>query len=894
MLTLLIAAALLGSDDTAARYPDAVEVYHCDFGKQVDKNFDGWPDAWTRESGPGYPPYLQLGIVSDQTALSKRAFAIRLDGGAGAAQGPLLPIQSQFSYVFEARVRTEGHPKPSDPLRRDEATISLTFYDSQERVLAVHHSHGVTHAAAWQLVRIGPIAPPADTASARLGLRLGPKQQGDLRGSALFDDLWLGRLPRMSLKASEPHHVYHDAANVKVTCEISGIAERDPMLVFRLFDVSRPEAADKSEEHGPANDNAPALPPLAEHRVPVTGLTPLPQAAPRDGRPAEAGSRDLVAGSVSWQPPLAQPGLYRVEAELVGKQGVLHRKTLQICLVSKLDPPAKGEFGWSLPDGEKPLALGALTELLAQSGLSWAKFPVWYSEREGQARADQVARFVDQLSSRGIELVGLLDQPPADLRSQFGSGQERLPAAVIFADSDLWHPVLAPVMTRLSLKVRWWQLGRDDDTSFLGDSALEKKLQAARKQLERFGQESKLGIAWPWTQELPPVKKPAWDFVSHTERPALTADELESYLGSHPSTSDAWVSLRPLPRSQYDAASRMRDLVGRMIAARIAGAGKIFIPQPFDSEEGLCTEDGQPDELFLPWRTTAHFLAGAKYLGSLDLPGGSSNHLFARGDEGILIVWGPGEGSERIYLGQNLKQQDLWGRTLRARAGAEADEIAVSTLPTFVTGVNLPIARWHMSCHLTQSELASVFGRAQPIPVRFKNTFGQGVRIDVTFEGADTWDVRPKRQTMNLAAGEEGDAIFDIQLRSDASTGPQTARIDFQVAAEQNYKFSIYRPLVVGLGDVQLELTSHLDAQGNLVVEQRLINTTDKPVNFNCYLFIPDRRRMRRQVFELAQGRDVKLYMLAGGKDLIGKSLWVRAEEVDGERVLNQRIIGEE
>jgi hypothetical protein len=154
--------------------------------------------------------------------------------------------------------------------------------------------------------------------------------------------------------------------------------------------------------------------------------------------------------------------------------------------------------------------------------------------------------------------------------------------------------------------------------------------------------------------------------------------------------------------------------------------------------------------------------------------------------------------------------------------------------------------------------------------------------------------VRPKRQTINLAAGEEGDAIFDIQLRSDASTGPQTARIDFQVAAEQNYKFSIYRPLVVGLGDVQLELTSHLDAQGNLVVEQRLINTTDKPVNFNCYLFIPDRRRMRRQVFELSQGRDVKLYILAGGKDLIGKSLWVRAEEVDGERVLNQRIVGEE
>ena len=33
--------------------------------------------------------------------------------------------------------------------------------------------------------------------------------------------------------------------------------------------------------------------------------------------------------------------------------------------------------------------------------------------------------------------------------------------------------------------------------------------------------------------------------------------------------------------------------------------------------------DVTPDELYLPWRTLCHALSGARYLGSIDLPGGS-------------------------------------------------------------------------------------------------------------------------------------------------------------------------------------------------------------------------------------------------------------------------------
>ena len=39
--------------------------------------------------------------------------------------------------------------------------------------------------------------------------------------------------------------------------------------------------------------------------------------------------------------------------------------------------------------------------------------------------------------------------------------------------------------------------------------------------------------------------------------------------------------------------------------------------------------------------------------------------------------------------------------------------------------------------------------------------------------------------------------------------------------------------------------------------------------------------------------RDEKLYRLADGKELIGQTLWLRAQEIGGPRVLNYRFPAE-
>ena len=58
-------------------------------------------------------------------------------------------------------------------------------------------------------------------------------------------------------------------------------------------------------------------------------------------------------------------------------------------------------------------------------------------------------------------------------------------------------------------------------------------------------------------------------------------------------------------------------------------------------------------------------------------------------------------------------------------------------------------------------------------------------------------------------------------------------------------------------------------------------------------LFAPQRRRQRRYVLDLGPGRDTQAYVLPRGRELIGKTIWLRAEEIGGQRILNYQIVVE-
>jgi hypothetical protein len=884
-LSLFIVSAVQAAnrDDEVAAGAHSIEVYRCDFGEAADTNFDFWPDGWTRLRGPGYPQYLKIGIIeetlspaqgdaptSPEAPQVRHCLQIKLDGGSALVSTPPAAVAPRFSYVVDANARTKG-------LHHDIVSLTLSFLDENKQILQEVESARLTGTTGWTPLKIGPIAPASELARfAVLTFHVRPREREDLRGEVCLSDLRLSRLPQLTLRAEGPQQLYLVREPIKVTTDISGMSAHDNQVVFELVDA-----------HGNV---------LTEQKQTLeTNVLPV------------IGDKGSLTASSSWSPPVPGPGFYRVNVSMVGEDGLSLKRSITLAVVEPKSAPEHGDFGWTLPDGEKPLDFGPLTTVLSQAGVSWVKFPAWYNDND-QSRADRLAWFAERLGQGGIEMVGLLDQPPPSQAKLFGA-TTRLPIAMIFTDRDVWEPALDPLMMRLSLKVHWWQFGADDDTSYVGMPNLAAKISELKKSMDRYGQASHLAVVWQPTKPAPPAENASWSVLSYTDRlePApdtnevksLTAEQISQQFGSPEATlGRRWLSLTPLPQSGNDTSLRVSDLLRRMIAAKSSGIEVTFIPRPFDDEVGLFNADGSPGELFLPWRTTALAISGREHLGAFRLPRNSTNHVFAGKKDAVMVLWNDHNVREHAYLGENVQRVDLWGRQtplpVETIDGIRQQVIEVGPEPIILSGVNVAIVRWCMGFEFAQTTLESVFGRDQPVAYRFRNTFDSSISGEMTLTSPTLWDTPPQPQRFRMAAGEERKDSFPLPLKPDADSGAQKVRIDFKVIADDEFRFSIFRTLTVGLDEITVELDTHLEESGELVVKAHVTNHTTRGVSFRATVFAPERRRQQQLLSIPAPERATAIYRFPDGKALLGHDLRLRLEELGGSRVLNNHVKAEE
>jgi hypothetical protein len=868
-MNLVLCALIVAVTPTAAmdvRYPDAVEIFHCRFDESWDQNLDEWPDGWMRRRGEGFPKYLPIAIVDDPAAPGQRCLRVNLDGGAATLYSPDIPVGSRFSYILEGRLKTEA-------LVHDRAFISVTFYDEKSSPLQTVYSERIREARDWRHLRIGPMVPDnSHVHHAVIALHLEPTDGQDLKGAAMFDDLWFARLPRMTLTTNSSTNVYAEGSQPEITCQVSGFLTQDPVVLCEVEDVSG------------------AI--LRRAECPLTAeATSSTKAAQNQTSSADSSG---FTGSAKWSPPLRDPGFYRVRFKMKADgNALMHERVVSLVVIRPQNRPLTGEFGWTLPRGDDPLPMGPLAQLVNQAGVHWVKFPLWYGSQELN-RAERLVWFSERLNFQGIELVGLLLEPPAEVRQQFGERASFTAADVFSTEDQLWYPALEPVLTRLSLKVRWWQLGQDQDTSFVGYPNLPEKIAQIKKQFQRFGQQVYVGIGWRWMNEPPPLSQPPWSFLSLSANPSLSAEEMAAHLATNDIKSGKrWVVTEPLPRDDYDLPTRAADLVERMVTAKRLKADAIFVSDPFHPQRGLMNTDGTPGELFLPWRTTALLLAGSEYLGSVTLPQGSHNHVFARGGETVMVVWNDKTTQEPMYTNDNVREVDVWGRVKTPSQEGDRLLVDVGPLPTFVTGLSEPVSRWQIGLSFASTQVPNVAGKEFFNSIGVKNNFGQGVGGQIRLFTPEAWRTTPREVNFKLAPGETLAQPFSVGLPFDAVSGRQKVRVDFDVNADRRYQFSVYRELVVGSEDVVIEASSRLNEQGELEVEQHLVNNTEQPVSFKCQLFVPDRLRMLSAVLDQGHGRNTRTYRVANGEEIVGKTLLLRAEEIGGQRVLNIRFAAE-
>lgn len=837
-----------------------------------DRNHNRKPDDWTRRKGREFPRYIKGEI--DRTVSYEGGSSLRFDvnGGRAIYYSPPLRVDSLHSYILQGYIRTQR-------LKHDAALISISLLNHKRQRVQRFLCKPVsgTHNG-WVRVSIGPVMPHSDVRFIVVGCHLAHGKMMDIRGAAWFDQITIGRLPRLTLVSNYYTHFKIPNAPIVISAKVGGL---DPNSRYRL----RMKMFDNRDQ--------------------LKNETVFPLVSRQSTSDVEGDGESEKPIPVEWKLQGAPHGYYSVEASLERNGKEIMLKKTAFVVMDLVEPGRDGEFGWTIARGTEEMPLRELADVSAQSGINLLKFPLWESVYSDTPNSpSEIIEMFELLAHRRITPVGLLNIPPPEMRNKFGEKWSGV-SEVFTMPPKFWWSSVEPVIARYSSSIRHWQLGGESDGSFVGLSRLPETIRKAKKQFDTIGRDTRIGFHWDWRTPTPNRNNLPHTFLSMSESlvpvkrdekkpklldgPALVKAVQESRNSGHV----RWVLLRPLPKSKHTPEERGRDLVKRMVAAKVGGAEAIFADDVFDPQHGLLNRNGSPALLYLPWRTTALALQGTEYLGSVGMPGGSQNHLFVREGEAVFVLWSDKKRTEELYLGENVQIVNIWGERTPApvKQGTNRNVIEVGPTPVIVRGCSEAVARWRQETRFEVAQLESRSG-GQKQAVIVRNTFKQSITANISLDVPEGWVIKPAQlEPIRAAPGELVKRIMKITVPSNASLGDVKVRIDFQIIASRKHAFHVYRTIKVGLGDVGMQVFDRKLKDGTLEIEQVITNNI-KPaqvLNFRCNLFVPNQQRQRRTVSKLGQGKDRKYYYIPNAEAYRGKELRLRAAEVNGNRVLNFR-----
>lgn len=885
--------------DLATEPEVAIPVKVFTFETEDDLDFDGIPDDWTRRKGVDFPEFVKAEIDPKIGYHSPRSLRFDLNGGRAVFYSYRVPINRTFSYFVRARVKCEN-------LKYNCAQLSVSFLNSQSQRVRKEVSKPISGTSdGWKLIEIGPLIPNLDQEKQFIviGCHVLTGDRMDVAGTKTpqvwFDDIWIGEAPRLSINSipapgKSTNRLYLLGEEIVVQTEIQGVDHREQhRLIVDLFD-------DRGEK-------------IASH--PYT-IEPMPGDQPRPpyiwnlNEPKAASTEKDDSEEESSENETQLPaGTYRVLARLE-RDGVQHLMSqTSFAVIERSSKLNSSDFGWSFPEG-LPSATSVsereLAEMASESGLGWIKIPLWSSVRkDNDPHQHKLTNLMAELEQRHITTVGMLNDPPEEL-IRIMNGEKGLSNLFLMPVNE-WYPSLEPVLARYSFHVRYWQLGDDQDESFVGLTNLGQSLQRIKREFDRIGRDVFLGVHWPYGAPVPSHQFGAHDFASLGSTPKYwTPNDLyESLRLSHSGDMKRWVTIDLLPPStKFTREQRVAFLAKQTLAAKVGGANAIILKNPVAERGGVLNTDGSPSELFIPWRVLTHELNDARVEQSaLSFRNGARSIALRKKDETMLVLWRDDTPSgsmseERAYLGDQVQISDLWGNVTKPEIDPKTGEqiISVGSVPIFVRNCTEPILRWQLEVNFEKKRISSETGAHQEAIVG-KNTFPQGVNGMVRLKFPGEWKVEPREWQVQLAQGEEFRLPFTIHFPSDGCLGKLETHIEFEIISDRTYKFMLARPYEIGLGDVTLTAKQRIHPDGQIEIEQIIENNTDGPdaelLSFDCLLLIPGEKRQHQKVTKLAKGSDHRIYFIRNLetiKKLEGKDLFLKARQTNGLRVLNYKF----
>ncbi len=430
---LLLVASFLAAEGDAPLDPFAAasEVLKYSFEESEDQNVDGIPDDWTRRRGAEFPAYIRSEIDVNAGHESLQSLRVRLNGGRLTYYSPFnngARVDSSFNYVFRGWVRTER-------LQNDAAMISVSFLNHRKERLQRFVTRAVTGTHRdWVRLEIGPVEPHPDARFVLIGCHCVPGAEPDLKGDVWFDDLWVGRLPRLKLGGDLKNRYVRPQSPISINAEVSGI---EPGVSFELF-------MSVTDINGKVIDrrNEPIM------------------------ISSEQASREKLKLPFRWELPAQPYGHYQVLAHLDRNGKLMLLGETSFAVLEYATPRSKGEFGWSLPRGWGELTPSELAFIASQGGIHWLKLPLWDDDlKSGPSVVNDV---LDELADKAIVPIGLLNKPPVAITKQFG--RDSVKASDVFTlGPDFWSSSVLAALTKYSASVEHWQLGACPSRLILAD-----------------------------------------------------------------------------------------------------------------------------------------------------------------------------------------------------------------------------------------------------------------------------------------------------------------------------------------------------------------------------------------------------------------------------------------
>ncbi len=896
----------------------AEKIARWDFQRAEDQNLDLKPDGWQRVVDRDHPEYIDLTIAPrDEEAglaakkaqatlakmmhrletgdfssnyvaevippslaafmdryLLRMCLSVEMDGGAAERVSPLFPIDARFAYSLRGDVRTKN-------LHGHGASIELQLLDDQLNVVEVLRTDSVSGNNDWKRYETQNASTPSSLLKwGRVHVKVDPIQKAmHFIGSASFDTIEVFRLPRLSLTTPLPQHIAEAGEPFEVVCTGMGLRRANADVKFSLHD---------------SEDNL-----LKTEQVVLQSLqfAPTPSSyleedgsKPPPGRMVKKSAR-VYDGAAAWKVTLDHPGLYRIRVDLGDRNTDARHREILVAVMPPEHSFNAGPFAWSIREFDTTIEPEELPELVRRFGASRVKFPVWF-DGDDTATAARLSKLIDKLQGVGTESIGRLDKPPVTFSV---IDRDQAITLALLRNADNWEQMIAPVLTRLGMKLTWYQLGADDDLSLMSHEDVTELMRQTRRRMQTYSQELKLVLNWTWLTPEPANPSASWNATHLRETPALSASELESYLADANQSRETWINFNPLPRSEYNLLDRVRDFVSRAVAIKKTEVRSAFLVDPFDAEQGIFRPDGSVGEMLLPWYTIVSSIGDSTYLGSIQLPQSSENHIFQSEGQGTMLVWNNSSTIEQLYVGENVSAIDIWGREVEIetvrnpQTGAREQLLPVAKWPLLVRGVDVKVVKWRQSFDVTVTHLASTLGVSQFLPLVIENTFDSTASGRVSLYSPTL--VGKSKSNLRFELGTQGKHERQMQLtiRNDASAGKHDLRFDFDVIAGKPYKFSAYRSIALGLGDVEFIWDASPVGEDRLELRLELLNHTDADVSFDCKIFPSGRAYQRMTVMNASPGTTQQQTVIMAPTTDEGK-IWIRCEQIGNGRILNYRV----